>query len=94
MSDDKAYAAPPFDELERQIMDVNFAKNEREWWAWREICELRAENEKLRAALKPFAKECERLVAEYHRPENVMRPTLTAGELRAAAAALKETGDE
>lgn len=51
MSDDKAYAATPFDELERQIMDVNFAKNEREWWAWREICELRAENEKLRHML-------------------------------------------
>ena len=43
--------ATPFAELERQMMDVNFAKTEREWWAWREICNLRVENIQMRAAL-------------------------------------------
>ena len=84
MSDDKAYAATPFDELERQIMDVNFAKNEREWWAWREICDLRAENEKLRAILFQFAAYDESV-------GNAEMFTLAvpAGVIRAAAAAIK-----
>ena len=55
-----------------------------------EIERLRAENEKLRAALKPFAglvKYCEGMTdSESH--------CVFVGDLRAAAAALKEAGDE
>lgn len=40
-TDDGPYQATPAAELERQIMDSTFAKNEREWWARREIKELR-----------------------------------------------------
>ena len=35
--------ATPADELERQILDSREPKNEREWWASREIAALRAE---------------------------------------------------
>jgi len=41
MSDIGAQKATPFAELERQMMDTNFPKNEREWWSWREINNLR-----------------------------------------------------
>ena len=41
MSDIGAQEATPFAELERQMMDTNFPKNEREWWSWREINNLR-----------------------------------------------------
>jgi len=60
-----------------------------------ELLRLRAENEKLRAALKPFAE-----LAEYYDVEPDAQPAWdrdfqpTVGELRSAAAALKETGDE
>lgn len=38
MSDiEKAYHATPSATLEQQIMDTNFPKNEREWWAADEI---------------------------------------------------------
>ena len=56
MSETASKEATPFAELERQMMDVNYPKNEREWWSWREINSLRAENERLRA-------DNERLVA-------------------------------
>ena len=39
--DAKAYAATPAAELERQIMYSGEPKNEREWWAAREIERLR-----------------------------------------------------
>lgn len=39
-------ASTPKEELERQIMDSTLPKNEREWWAKREI-------ERLRSALNP-----------------------------------------
>jgi Lar family restriction alleviation protein len=42
MTDDRACAATPPAELERQIMDSNIPKNEREWWAAREIERLRS----------------------------------------------------
>jgi len=51
------FEATPKAELERQIMDPNIPKMEREWWAADEITRLRAEVEKLRAALEPFADE-------------------------------------
>lgn len=35
-------ASTPREELERQIMDANLPKNEREWWAAHEIERLRA----------------------------------------------------
>lgn len=35
--------ATPFEELERQMMSHSVPKNEREWWAWREISDLRAQ---------------------------------------------------
>lgn len=52
MMDDakNTYKVPtPQDSLESQIMDPNFPKNEREWWAAAEITRLRAEVEALRA---------------------------------------------
>jgi len=57
-----------------------------------EILRLRAENEKLRAALKPFADmicEVEDYWEDHYRIEACNG--LIAGEIRAAAAALKET---
>lgn len=39
----KEYQATPVLTLERQIMDVNVPKNEREWWASKEIEVLREE---------------------------------------------------
>lgn len=41
MVEDKAYQATPVLTLERQIMDSNVPKNEREWWARNEIKRLR-----------------------------------------------------
>ena len=67
-----------------------------------EINRLRAENEKLRAALKPFAVE-EQVIHRWYSsdvfpyvPDDhpVLSNKITVGDLRAAAAALKETGDE
>jgi len=59
---------------------------------------LIVENQKLRAALKPFAlteHQIERWygmdVSDSH---NVVSKWVTVGDLRAAAAALKETGDD
>ena len=52
MMDDakNTYKVPtPQDSLESQIMDPNFPKNEREWWAAAEITRLRAEVEALKA---------------------------------------------
>ena len=52
MMDDakNTYKVPtPQDSLESQIMDPNFPKNEREWWASEEITRLRAEVESLKA---------------------------------------------
>ena len=52
MMDDakNTYKVPtPQDSLESQIMDPNFPKNEREWWAYEEITRLRAEVEALKA---------------------------------------------
>lgn len=42
-TDDRACAATLSAELERQIMSCNEPKNEREWWACREIEKLREE---------------------------------------------------
>ena len=55
MMDDakNTYKVPtPQDSLESQIMDPNFPKNEREWWASEEITHLRAEVEALTAQLQ------------------------------------------
>ena len=50
MSDiEKAYQATPAATLEQQIMDPNFPKNEREWWAADRIEQLEAEGDKARA---------------------------------------------
>ena len=50
MSDqvNKAYQATPAATLEQQIMDPNFPKNEREWWAADRIEQLEADNTRLR----------------------------------------------
>jgi len=42
VTDNDAGQATPRAELERQIMDSNVPKNEREWWAAREIERLQA----------------------------------------------------
>ena len=46
--------------------------------------------EKLRAALKPFADRVDDFIPEKH---DAHRAVVTLGEIRAAAAALKETGE-
>jgi predicted RNase H-like nuclease (RuvC/YqgF family) len=68
MSDIGAQEVTPFAELERQMMDTNFPKNEREWWSWREINNLRdtitrltAEVERLQAELADAEREIELL---------------------------------
>ena len=58
-----------------------------------EILRLRAENEKLRAALKPFAEAAEPMGTGWS-DEDSVGIGCSVGDLRAAAAALKETGDE
>ena len=64
-----------------------------------EVIRLRAENENLRAALKPFAVE-EQVIHRWYSsdvfpyvPDDhpVLSNKITVGDLRAAAAALKET---
>ena len=57
---------------------------------WEQNERLRAENEKLRAALKPF------LIEHWpdHKVYGYKMVFVTPDDLRAAAAALKETGDE
>lgn len=44
---DRSCQATPREELERQITSYTIAKNEREWWACREIESLRARIEEL-----------------------------------------------
>lgn len=53
MSDavNKAHQATPAATLEQQIMDPNFPKNEREWWAAARI-------QQLETALRVFACDC------------------------------------
>ena len=55
---------------------------------------LRAENEKLRAALKPLADEVEYVPSRMDDDDWYEMDTIKVGHIRAAAAALKETGDE
>ena len=69
MMDDakNTYKVPtPQDSLESQIMDPNFPKNEREWWASEEIARLRAEVDALKAEdarlRKTWQKENDELV--------------------------------
>lgn len=59
MSDlvNKEYQATPATTLEQQIMDPNFPKNEREWWAADRI-------EQLEAALKPLCCTCDRAASD------------------------------
>jgi len=89
---DKCYAATPAETLEQHITDCRIAKNDAEWWAHHEILRIRAENEKLRAALKPFADKIDYCTGT--KDSDYMDAVFQLGEVRAAAAALKETGDE
>ena len=59
MSDqvNKEYQATPAATLEQQIMNPNFPKNEREWWAAARI-------EQLEAALKPLCCTCDRAASD------------------------------
>ena len=63
-----------------------------------EILRLRAENEKLRAALKPFADAAEDLDEDDKDNRSIWEHWVAGyieiGHLRAAAAALKETNDD
>ena len=92
MSDgSKAYAAAPAETLEQHITDSRIAKNDAEWWAHHEILRLRAENEKLRAILFQFAAYDD----DYENDDSGAMTVITVpiGVIRAAAAALKETGE-
>lgn len=67
MSDNVAKNATPRTELEKQIMDPNIPKNEREWWAADEIERLRAqviEAEKYNGWHQQALLEIERLTHE------------------------------
>ena len=61
-----------------------------------EISRLRDENDKLRAALKPFAESCEHYTDEMDQDhyQTDVGGVLTVGNFRAAAAAIRESGDE
>ena len=59
LSPQEASAATPAAELERQIMYSGEPKNEREWWAAREIERLRARNEAHVAALQEIGRGVE-----------------------------------
>ena len=61
----KENRATPAATLEQEILDPNHPKNEREWWAADTIIALRAEVEKLRAALHEAADELD----AYYRAE-------------------------
>lgn len=58
----------------------------------KELYRLRAENEKLRAALKPFEKEADG--CGFYDMKDCDAWQLPVSMIRAAAAALKETGDD
>lgn len=75
-------ASTPRAELERQIMDSNVPKNEREWWAAREI-------ERLRAALQSVV-GCE---AHYDRPPSgFIVPDLIMHHAKAALGCQQQAG--
>jgi len=59
-----------------------------------EILRLRAENEKLRAALKPFADEAEYIRPGAHDGDWYDLDAMRIGHIRAAAAALEGLDDE
>jgi len=63
MSDIEQHEATPFAELERQMLDTNFPKNEREWWSWREINNLRDTITRLTAEVERLRAECQSLAA-------------------------------
>lgn len=67
---DQPCAATPRAELERQIMDWNIPKNEREWWAATEIEALRRENQELRAAV---IEECAKVAYSIQPPKSIGR---------------------
>ena len=91
MSDEhKQYASTSAATLEAHILSVHSAKSEAEWWAQREIERLRAENEKLRAALKPFAD----LQPEDFDYDGNGEVIINCDDLRVARAAMGETGND
>ena len=61
---------------------------------WADMDALRAENEKLRSAIKPFA-DMIREVSDLHEDHDRIEECneLTAGDIRRATDALKETGE-
>ena len=77
------------EEIERQRKVISAMIEDCQYLKEKQI-EAAAEIEKLRAALKPFA-ECE--VLPFYRDKEVFYSGLKVGDLRAAAAALKETGE-
>lgn len=73
MSDqlNKEYQATPAATLEQQIMNPNFPKNEREWWAADEIERLRAA---LREDARDFANRIELLEGLVRQAQSIIDP--------------------
>lgn len=86
MTDASGKAATPPEELRRQIMDPRVPKNEREWWASREIEAQAARIAELTEALRPFANAARYLRRE---TEEEVCENIGAKHLIAAADALQ-----
>ena len=67
------FAATPREELERQVMDPNVPKMEREWWAADEITRLRAEVERLKEWNREIALNARAFAAENERLRAALR---------------------
>lgn len=96
MSDEKGYAATPYEVLIKQIMSASIPKNEREWAAQREITKLAAEVQSLESQLATARAEVFHDAAEivlsrrrtYHQSDAIVR--LMNQTLEGAASALRE----
>lgn len=92
-----AYQATPNATLEQQIMDSNIPKNEREWWAHKEIERLRAERDELLHMNQKYVEmilaereACARVADAYGGGQIEVLPNVIS---RAIAAAIRARGE-